>query len=128
MSGKDYVSLSVSAPEFGAKTLYANLGRAAGQSDPTSTPSSGARRLSGRPLPSPSRRQRRGGSSRLMIRRQPPPTHPPGFALRARQPVGVVGRAILQARRWRAGRRQRFMEGERALIVLPPPTAAASPT
>ena len=33
MSGKDYVSLSIAAPEFGAKTLYANLGRAAGQSD-----------------------------------------------------------------------------------------------
>lgn len=31
MSGKDYVSLSMSAPEFG--TLYANLGRAAGQDD-----------------------------------------------------------------------------------------------
>lgn len=33
-SGKPYVSLSIAAPEFGAKTLYANLGRAAGQSDP----------------------------------------------------------------------------------------------
>jgi uncharacterized protein (DUF736 family) len=33
-SGKDYVSLSIAAPEFGAKTLYANLGRSAGQSDP----------------------------------------------------------------------------------------------
>jgi uncharacterized protein (DUF736 family) len=33
-SGKEYVSLSIAAPEFGAKTLYANLGRAAGQSDP----------------------------------------------------------------------------------------------
>ena len=33
-SGKDYVSLSIAAPEFGAKTIYANLGRAAGQSDP----------------------------------------------------------------------------------------------
>ena len=32
-SGKEYVSLSISAPEFGARTLYANLGRAAGQSD-----------------------------------------------------------------------------------------------
>ena len=32
-SGKPYVSLSIAAPEFG-KTLYANLGRAAGQSDP----------------------------------------------------------------------------------------------
>ena len=32
-SGKDYVSLAIAAPEFGAKTLYANLGRAAGQSD-----------------------------------------------------------------------------------------------
>ena len=34
MSGKEYVSLSISAPELGSKTLYANLGRAAGQSDP----------------------------------------------------------------------------------------------
>jgi uncharacterized protein (DUF736 family) len=33
-SGKEYISLSISAPEFGAKALYANLGRAAGQSDP----------------------------------------------------------------------------------------------
>jgi uncharacterized protein (DUF736 family) len=33
-SGKPYVSLSIAAPEFGAKTLFANLGRAAGQSDP----------------------------------------------------------------------------------------------
>lgn len=32
-SGKEYVALSVAAPEFGARTLYANLGRAAGQSD-----------------------------------------------------------------------------------------------
>jgi uncharacterized protein (DUF736 family) len=28
MSGKEYVSLSISAPELGSKTLYANLGRA----------------------------------------------------------------------------------------------------
>jgi uncharacterized protein (DUF736 family) len=34
ISGKEYVSLSISAPELGSKTLYANLGRAAGQSDP----------------------------------------------------------------------------------------------
>ena len=33
-SGRDYVSLSIAAPEFGAKTLYANLGRAAGNADP----------------------------------------------------------------------------------------------
>jgi uncharacterized protein (DUF736 family) len=32
-SGKDYVSLSLAAPEFGQRTLYANLGRAAGQDD-----------------------------------------------------------------------------------------------
>lgn len=32
-SGKDYVSLSISAPEFGLSKLYANLGRAAGQDD-----------------------------------------------------------------------------------------------
>ena len=32
-SGKEYISLSISAPEFG-KTLYANLGRASGQADP----------------------------------------------------------------------------------------------
>ena len=34
ISGKEYVSLSISAPEFGSRTLYTNLGRAAGQSDP----------------------------------------------------------------------------------------------
>lgn len=33
-SGREYVSLSIAAPELGDKTLYANLGRAAGQSDP----------------------------------------------------------------------------------------------
>ena len=32
-SGKDYVSLSIAAPEFGPRKLYANLGRAAGQDD-----------------------------------------------------------------------------------------------
>ena len=32
-SGKDYVSLSLAAPEFGSRKLYANLGRAAGQHD-----------------------------------------------------------------------------------------------
>ena len=32
-SGKEYVALSIAAPEFGARTLYANLGRAAGQTD-----------------------------------------------------------------------------------------------
>lgn len=32
-SGKEYISLSISAPELG-RTLYANLGRASGQSDP----------------------------------------------------------------------------------------------
>jgi uncharacterized protein (DUF736 family) len=32
-SGKKYVSLSLAAPEFGARKLYANLGRAAGQDD-----------------------------------------------------------------------------------------------
>jgi len=31
VSGKEYVALSIAAPELGAKTLYANLGRAAGQ-------------------------------------------------------------------------------------------------
>ncbi len=30
-SGRDYVSLSLAAPEFGPRRLYANLGRAAGQ-------------------------------------------------------------------------------------------------
>lgn len=29
-SGKDYVSLSLAAPEFGPRKLYANLGQAAG--------------------------------------------------------------------------------------------------
>jgi len=32
-SGRDYVSLSLAAPEFGPRRLYANLGRAAGQDD-----------------------------------------------------------------------------------------------
>lgn len=32
-SGKEYVSLSLAAPEFGPRRLYANLGRAAGQDD-----------------------------------------------------------------------------------------------
>jgi uncharacterized protein (DUF736 family) len=30
-SGNEYVSLSVAAPEFGPRRIYANLGRAAGQ-------------------------------------------------------------------------------------------------
>ena len=34
ISGKAYVALSIAAPELGAKTLYANLGRQAGQDDP----------------------------------------------------------------------------------------------
>ena len=34
ISGKEYVALSIAAPELGPKTLYANLGRAAGQTDP----------------------------------------------------------------------------------------------
>ena len=34
ISGKEYVALSIAAPELGSKTLYANLGRAAGQTDP----------------------------------------------------------------------------------------------
>jgi uncharacterized protein (DUF736 family) len=32
-SGTSYVSLSLAAPEFGPRKLYANLGRAAGQDD-----------------------------------------------------------------------------------------------
>ena len=32
-TGKDYVSLSLAAPEFGSRRLYANLGKAAGQDD-----------------------------------------------------------------------------------------------
>ena len=32
-SGREYVSLSLAAPEFGPRTLYANLGRAADQDD-----------------------------------------------------------------------------------------------
>ncbi|TPG15797.1 DUF736 domain-containing protein [Sphingomonas koreensis] len=32
-SGKDYVSLSLAAPEFGPRRLYTNLGRAAGKDD-----------------------------------------------------------------------------------------------
>lgn len=34
ISHKEYVALSIAAPELGPKTLYANLGRAAGQTDP----------------------------------------------------------------------------------------------
>jgi len=34
-SGRDYVSLSLAAPEFGPRRIYANLGRAAGQDDDT---------------------------------------------------------------------------------------------
>jgi len=32
-SGKEYVSISIAAPEFGPRTLYANLGRNAGSKD-----------------------------------------------------------------------------------------------
>lgn len=32
-SGKDFVSLSLAAPEFGDRTLYANLGRMPGSKD-----------------------------------------------------------------------------------------------
>lgn len=32
-SGNEYVSLSLAAPEFGPRRIYANLGRAAGQED-----------------------------------------------------------------------------------------------
>lgn len=32
-SGNDYVSISLAAPEFGDRTIYANLGRAAGSED-----------------------------------------------------------------------------------------------
>lgn len=33
-SGRAYVSLSIAAPEFGPRKLYANLGQAAGSDDP----------------------------------------------------------------------------------------------
>ncbi|MEZ5812470.1 MAG: DUF736 domain-containing protein [Rhizobiaceae bacterium] len=32
-SGKEYLSISIAEPEFGNRTLYANLGRAAGSED-----------------------------------------------------------------------------------------------
>lgn len=32
-SGRDYISLSLAAPEFGPRRLYANLGRAAGNDE-----------------------------------------------------------------------------------------------
>ena len=32
-SGRDYVSLSLAAPEFGPRRLYANLGRVPGEAD-----------------------------------------------------------------------------------------------
>ena len=31
--GKEYVSLSIAAPQYGPRKIYANLGRAAGQDD-----------------------------------------------------------------------------------------------
>jgi uncharacterized protein (DUF736 family) len=34
VSGKLYVSLTLEAPEFGPRRIYANLGRAAGQDNP----------------------------------------------------------------------------------------------
>lgn len=34
VSQSEYVRLAMSAPEFGRRTIYANLGRAAGQDDP----------------------------------------------------------------------------------------------
>jgi len=34
-SGRDYVSLSLAAPEFGPRRIYANLGRAAGAGEDT---------------------------------------------------------------------------------------------
>ncbi len=34
-SGRDYVSLSIAAPEFGPRRLYANLGRVPGEADET---------------------------------------------------------------------------------------------
>lgn len=43
--GKDYVSLSLVAPEFGPRKLYANLGRAAGQHDEDVLASFGTGRL-----------------------------------------------------------------------------------
>ncbi|MFZ5703865.1 MAG: DUF736 domain-containing protein [Pseudomonadota bacterium] len=33
LSGQEYVRLSLAAPELGPRTIYANLGRAAGQDD-----------------------------------------------------------------------------------------------
>lgn len=33
VSGKEYVSLTLAAPEFGPRRIYCNLGRAAGQDD-----------------------------------------------------------------------------------------------
>lgn len=36
LSGRDYVSLSLAAPEFGPRRIYANLGRATGQDDANS--------------------------------------------------------------------------------------------
>ncbi len=33
VSGREYLRLAMSAPELGPRTLYANLGRAAGQDD-----------------------------------------------------------------------------------------------
>ena len=73
-SGKEYVSLSIAAPEFGAKTLYANLGRCC-RSDRSGRLCADleSARLAPRSA-SPSRRQRRGGSSLLAHRQPHPPT------------------------------------------------------
>lgn len=33
VSGREYIRIAMAAPELGARTIYANLGRAAGQDD-----------------------------------------------------------------------------------------------
>ena len=80
MSGKEYVSLSISAPELGSKTLYANLGRAAGEIDPNVyaliwNPRETKRTLVSASAPATARRLL------AAFRRHPPPAHPPSRVL-----------------------------------------------
>src|SRR5262245_40693456 len=95
MSGKEYVSLSISAPELGSKTLYANLGRAAGETDQNVYALIWNPREQAQGFPPP-RRQRRGGSWRLP---PPSPARPPPGLRAARTPAGTHGEGGARARR-----------------------------
>ena len=92
ISGKEYVALSIAAPELGSKTLYANLGRAAGQTDPDVFALIWNPQDCGRH--SPSRRSRREGTSRAMVHPAILP-HPP--APRAFGGALVIALPVLSA-------------------------------